>query len=317
MNLFIDTNVLLNFFHFSKDSLEELEKVFVLQTYGKISLWLTDQVKLEFSRNRETKIADALKKFLDEKPNSGIPHVARGYPESDQLMEALKQVNSSRDQLMVKVRNDISEKSLYADTLIKEIFTKSTRIKFTEDQFNSAKRRTDLRSPPGKNNSLGDAINWEALLTAIPEGQDIFIVSEDGDFSSPLDSERLSDFLTEEWATKKKSKAVLYKRLSQFLSLMFPDAKVAAELEKDILIAELATSCSFATTHQTVAALNKFASFSPKQASEIADAYIINSQVGWIASDEDVNAFGKKVQEAHSATLDPEQQKAFLGLLAK
>lgn len=317
MNLFIDTNVLLNFFHFSKDSLEELEKVFVLQNYGKISLWLTDQVELEFSRNRETKIADALKKFLDEKPNSGIPHVARGYPESDQLIEALKQVNSSRDQLMVKVRNDISEKSLYADKLIKEIFAKSTRIKFTEGQFCAAKRRSDLRSPPGKNNSLGDAINWEALLEAIPEGQDIFIVSEDGDFASPLDAERLSDFLTEEWAGKKKSKAVLYKRLSQFLSLMFPDAKVAAELEKDILIAELANSGSFATTHQAVADLSKFASFSPKQASEIADAYIVNSQVGWIATDEDVHAFGKKIQEAHSATLDPAQQKAFLGVLSK
>lgn len=317
MNLFIDTNVLLNFFHFSKDSLEELKKIFVLQNYGKISLWLPDQVELEFSRNRETKIADALKKFLDEKPNSGIPHVARGYPESDLLIEALKQVNSSRDQLMVKVQNDISEKSLYADKLIKEIVAKATRIEFTEGQFCAAKRRSDLRSPPGKNNSLGDAINWEALLEAIPEGQDIFIVSEDGDFASPLDAERLSDFLTEEWAVKKGSKAVLYKRLSQFLSLMFPDAKVAAELEKDIVIAELANSGSFATTHQAVAALSKFASFSPKQASEIADVYIVNSQVGWIATDEDVHAFGKKILETHSATLDPAQQKAFLGVLTK
>lgn len=87
------------FLPFFQRQFGELEKVFVLQNYGKISLWLTDQVELEFS-NRETKIADALKKFLDEKPNSRIPHVARGYPESDQLMNALKQVNSSRDQLM-------------------------------------------------------------------------------------------------------------------------------------------------------------------------------------------------------------------------
>lgn len=317
MNLFIDTNVLLNFFHFSKDSLDELEKVFVLQNYGKISLWLTDQVELEFSKNRETKIADALKKFFDEKPNSGIPHVARGYPESDQFIEALKQVNSSRDQLMVKVRNDILEKSLSADRLIKDIFEKSTRINFTEEQFTAAKRRSDLRIPPGKNNSLGDAINWEALLEAIPEGQDIFLVSEDGDFTSPLDAERLSDFLTEEWASKKKSKAVLYKRLSQFLSLVFPDAKVAAELEKDILIEELANSSNFAKTHQTVAGLSKFVSFTPKQASEIANAYISNSQVGWIATDEDIHAFGINIQVTHSATLDPDQQKAFLGVLAK
>jgi hypothetical protein len=317
MNLFIDTNVLLNFFHFSKDSLDELEKVFVLQSYGKISLWLTDQVELEFFRNRENKIADALKKFLDEKPNSGIPHVARGYPESDILMDALKQVNSSREQLLAKVRSDISGKTLYADQLIKKTFSKSNRIAFTEGQFAAAKRRADLRSPPGKNNSLGDAINWEVLLEAIPQGQDIHIVTEDGDFSSPLDSERLSDFLAEEWVARKKSKAVLYKRLSSFLSLTFPDAKVAGEMEKDILISELTASGSFAATHQAIANLSKFASFSPKQASEIADAYITNSQVGWIATDEDVLAFGKKIHDMHSATLDPAQQKAFLGLLAK
>lgn len=316
MNLFIDTNVLLNFFHFSKDRLEELEKVLVLQNYGKINIWLTDQVELEFSKNREAKIADALKKFIDEKPNSGIPNVAQGYAESDQFIVAMKQVNSSREQLMEKVRKDISDKSLFADKLVKEIFIKSTRIQLTEGQFNLAKRRVDLRSPPGKNSSLGDAINWESLLEAIPNNQDVFIVSEDGDYASPLDAERLSDFLTEEWSTKKNSKAVLYKRLSQFLSIKFPDAKVAAELEKDILISELANSTSFATTHQVISELNCFQSFSPKQASEIADAYITNQQVGWIAGDADVYGFGKKIQDDHSATLDPAQQKAFLGVLA-
>ena len=317
MNLFIDTNVLLNFFHFSKDSLDELEKVLVLQSYGKISLWLPDQVELEFFRNRETKIADALKKFLDEKPNSGIPHVVRGYAECDQLMEALKQVNSSREQLMDKVRKDISKKSLYADKLIKEIFTKSTRIKFTEDQFTSAKRRVDLRNPPGKNNSHGDAINWEALLEAVPDNQDINLVSEDVDFSSPLDTERLSDFLSEEWASRKKSTAVLYKRLSQFLSIKFPEAKVAVEFEKDILIYELADSGSFAKTHQVIAELSSFDSFSPKQASEIADAYITNAQVYWIAADTDVQAFGMRIKEAHSATLDPAQLHEFISVLSK
>lgn len=104
--------------------------------------------------------------------------------------------------------------------------------------------------------------------------------------------------MTDEWTGKKKSKAVLYKRLSQFLSVMFPDAKVAAELEKDILITALVNSSCFATTHQAVADLSKFASFSPKQASEIADAYIVNSQVGWIATDEDVHAFGQKDSES-------------------
>ncbi|MDO8329019.1 MAG: PIN domain-containing protein [Fluviicoccus sp.] len=316
MNLFIDTNILLNFYHFSKDSLEELEKVFVLQNYGKISLWLTDQVDLELSRNREAKIADALKRFLDEKPSSGIPHIARGYPECEQLMNALKAVNTSRDRLLDKVKNDINSKTLYADTLINEIFKKSTRIPLTDSQFTSSKRRSDLRSPPGKNGSLGDAINWEALLEAIPDGQGIFIISEDGDFSSPLDNERLSDFLSEEWARRKKSIAILHKRVSQFLSINFPDARVAAELEKDILIVELANSGNFAKTHQVIEALTKFTSFNSKQASDIADAFIMNPQVAWIVTDEDVKSFGNRILTDHNSTLDHNQAKAFISLLS-
>jgi predicted nucleic acid-binding protein len=315
MNLFIDTNVLLGFFHFSKDSLEELEKILILQNNGKICLWLTDQVEMEFDRNRETKIADALKKFLDEKPNSGIPHVARGYPESDELMEALKQLTLSREQLIKKVKSDIAGKSLLADKLIAEIFNKSTRIQLSDEQFSLAKKRLDLRNPPGKNNSLGDAINWEGLLASTPDGEDLFLVSEDGDYASPLESEQLSTFLADEWTAKKKSTAKLYKRISQFLSEKFPGAEVAAEYEKDLLIADLVGSRSFASTHYAIAALAPFPGFSAKQASAIADAYIANDQVSWIAKDEDVNEFGKKIAAAHGGTLDPEQLKAFLGVL--
>ena len=314
MNLFIDTNIFLNFFHYSKDTLDELEKVFVLHSYGKIKIWITDQVELEFYRNRETKLADALKKFSDEKPNPGIPLIVKDYPEYNQLISALKQVEKSRDQLVQKIREDITAKSLTSDKLINGIFKKSERIAFSEDKFLLAKRRSELRNPPGKNGSLGDAINWEALLANIPNEEDIFLISEDGDFSSPLEPERLSDFLTEEWFTKKKSKAILFKRLSQFLSTMFPEAKVAAELEKDILISELTNSKSFVKTHKAIEKLSHFDGFSPKQASEIVDAYIVNPQVNWIVSDSDVQGFGKKIQESCGSTLDPEQHKAFLSV---
>lgn len=67
MNLFIDTNIYLTFFHFSSDDLEELKKLIVVIKEGQINLILPDQVIDEFKRNREVKIADALKDLKSKK----------------------------------------------------------------------------------------------------------------------------------------------------------------------------------------------------------------------------------------------------------
>lgn len=81
MNVFIDTNIYLTFFHLSHDDLEELNKVFVLQKSNNITLWMTDQVVEEFRRNREAKLADALKRFSEERLNNQIPQMVKEYPE--------------------------------------------------------------------------------------------------------------------------------------------------------------------------------------------------------------------------------------------
>ncbi|WP_108397815.1 PIN domain-containing protein [Devosia submarina] len=69
LNLFIDTNVFLNFFHFSGEDLEELKKLTVLIDEGEIALWLPKQVCDEFHRNRDGKIKDAMagtpQKFME------------------------------------------------------------------------------------------------------------------------------------------------------------------------------------------------------------------------------------------------------------
>jgi predicted nucleic acid-binding protein len=67
MHVFIDTNILLNFFHFTKDEVDGLNDVFASHEYGSATVHLTEQVCDEFRRNRENKIKDALKKFKDVK----------------------------------------------------------------------------------------------------------------------------------------------------------------------------------------------------------------------------------------------------------
>ena len=64
MNIFIDTNIFLSFVdHLSNDDLEELNKLSLLLQQGKTKLYLPEQVVQEFRRNRDNKIADALKQL--------------------------------------------------------------------------------------------------------------------------------------------------------------------------------------------------------------------------------------------------------------
>ena len=63
INLFIDTNIWLAMFHLSKDDLEALNQL--KELIGKeIKIYIPRQVKYEYLRNRDSKIKDALDKFM-------------------------------------------------------------------------------------------------------------------------------------------------------------------------------------------------------------------------------------------------------------
>ena len=81
---------------------------------------------------------------------------------------------------------------------------------------------------------------WESLLAAAPDGEDLYFVSSDSDYSSDLDDERFDPFLAEEWEATKKSRVIYFKRLSLFFRAQFPEIKLAAEAEKDLAIRDLA-----------------------------------------------------------------------------
>lgn len=317
MNVFVDTNVFLTFFHLTNESLVEMQKTFVLQKHGKLVIWLPEQVLDEFKRNRDGKIAGALKIFEEERLNNQIPQFVRGYPEFTKLNTALKDFKSAKDTLLDKVNADINSGSLAADKLVQAIFAKAKKIPRTPKIVGLAKTRSVLGNPPGKADSIGDAINWESLLEAIPSQEDIHFVTDDGDYYNPMNEQQLNRFLLEEYALKKQASVFTYRRLSQFLTAQFPGgASHATELEKDILIGELVSSGTFARTHYLIKELAKHTGFTIKQAGDIADAYIANPQVFWIISDADVQSFGRRIEKDYGGKLDPGQLKAFLDTLA-
>jgi predicted nucleic acid-binding protein len=299
MLIFIDTNVFLSFYHFSNEDLEELNKLLVLLDRKEVQLYLPQQVRTEFRRNREAKIADAMRKLREQKLSLHFPQICKDYPEYPKLRDLQSQYEKLHASLLNCLNEDIRHRKLKADAIIEQLFAKANVIQRTDSIVGKARFRMEIGNPPGKKDSLGDALNWVTLLEAITEGSELHFVSGDKDYCSVLDDEAFNDYLLQEWCRTKKSDLIFYKRISAFFQAKFPEIKVATELEKDLLIKDLGESSSFATTHAVVAKLSKFNDFTPAQRSAIVHAATTNSQVGYIATDDDVSSFLSSVVEGH------------------
>lgn len=295
MNVFIDTNVFLSFYHLTSDDLEELRKLKVLMDNGDLILHVPNQTLDEYRRNRENKIADALKSLKDQKLNLKFPAFCKDYEEYASLRELQKEFEKQHSSLVKQISEDIESYSLKADQVIEELFENAKIIKTDGALLARARTRMDIGNPPGKQGSLGDAINWEALLSEVPDGEDLYLIADDRDYFSVIDENRPKEFLIREWKQRKNSDIHFYRRISPFFKEHYPDIKLASELEKEMAIQQLMASKSFASTHSAIAKLTKYEGFSESQVNEIVDAALTNNQVNWIIGDSDVLEFISKI----------------------
>lgn len=305
--LFIDTNVYLAFYHFTSDDLEELKKLAVLIEHAEIRLLLPDQVVDEFDRNRAGKLADAIKGLREHRLSLQYPQICKDYAQYDQLRSLEREYNKVHSELMASITSDIRDNNLKADELNTRLFALGTQIDTrNDDLMKRAKHRVDLGNPPGKNNSYGDAINWEALLDAAPKAEPIHFVTDDRDYTSPLDAENFNEFLVKEWRTRKDGEILPYRRLSEFFKAKFPDINLAGEIEKDLLIQRLAATPNFATTHSMIAKLRQQSGFTQEQAKALLSAALNNDQIRLIINDNDVESFFRDLIEQYQT--DPDEQ---------
>jgi predicted nucleic acid-binding protein len=293
--LFIDTNILLLFYHLSSDDLEELRKLLALIDSNQIVLVLTEQVRDEFFRNRGGKIADAMKELQKPRYAPAFPAFAKDYPEYAELRKLFSSAEKKHSELVEKMSEDAAFSKLKADALVSDLFKKAKLIKFTEALYVKVLARVRRGNPPGKEDSIGDALNWGALLTEVLDGTDIYFVSEDKDYRSQLRPSTFHEFLRSEWEDRKGSQLFFYTRISDFFKSNFPTIKIASDVEKDLAIEELGNSGSFAATHIAVKRLSKLDAFTPLQVEELVKIAISNNQVGWIITDLDVHEFYKSL----------------------
>lgn len=306
VNIFIDTNVLLNLYHFSGDDLEQIEKLVLMLRSGKATFYLTEQVRDEFNRNRDNKIADALKEFRREKLDLKFPQITKHYEEYKKLMDAIKSFEANKQALIEKLKKDIFSNSLRADETVKVLFDNAIYIKTSEEIFTKARLRFDMGKPPGKNKSYGDALNWESLIAEFPNNVDIYFVTEDSDYLSELDNNIFNPYLASEWYFKKQSNLILFKNLTDFFRKNFPDIKLAVEHEKYRLIEDLSKSKSFSKTHSILTQIAKFNEFSQDQVNDIVLASISNKQIYWIRADINVRETLWNIVRNHKKIIDPE-----------
>jgi predicted nucleic acid-binding protein len=312
MHVFIDTNILLNFFHYSNDELDALNDVFASHDHGSATVHLTEQVRDEFKRNREAKIKDALKKFTETRFAPQFPSFMKGYEEYGDIRKLSGELKELQKSILEKIAEDVSNHNLVADRLIGEIFETSEIVPVTKKLYEKASMRIALGNPPGKNRSLGDSINWIILMESVPNDEDIHIISEDGDFYSALNEQYAHPFLEEEWKRIKKGSLYCYRTLSAFIEEHFDGVAFSFDKNKEALIDELWKAGSFAATHALIGKLENYSYYSAKEVSRILDAAMENDQFGWIVSDYDVSDFLNRVAVPYLSSISSEDHKQML-----
>ncbi|EGP5118038.1 PIN domain-containing protein [Enterococcus faecium] len=295
MNVYIDSNIWLGLYHFWQDDLKEFEK---LKNSTEINLFLPQQTRDEVDRNRLAKINDARKKFEDGTivNTNSLPNLYKEFTEkTDKFNELSKEFNRFFNDWKKDVSAAVQNRELRADVIINELFDKSINYE-TEKFYEKAVYRMNIGNPPGKNKSYGDAINWESLLDIIPEGENLYLITDDIDYYDDKKTETVNSFLSEEWKAKKSSDLYMFNSLSSFFGKHLTHIQLIEEERKDLLVSSLRNSLSFNETHSLVNDLKIYQnSFSDHQVEKLVEAAVLNSQISWILEDEDVNAFYREL----------------------
>jgi len=229
LNVFIDTNVFLNFYSFTSEHLNKLKSLVDLIKSKNIQLLLTEQVVDEFNRNRETKLSEALRYIEDLVPNVGGSLSTHDIDEIKDIKRHVEELNKISKKLHKKMKEQIKNQSLPADKLIYEIFEITDVIPVSIDILNKAKIRFDRGNPPGKRGSYGDVINWELLFATLPDKSDLYFIGGDKDYKSVIEPSEFSPFLKKEWKKKKNGVIYYHELVSSFIKDKFPNIKITNE----------------------------------------------------------------------------------------
>ncbi len=246
IHLFIDTNIYLKFYGFNKEGIEAVKTIIDQITKSKIALYLPQQVKNEFKRNREGILKDIYKKIEAlsvKRKEEHIPQILMNDDEfrneANRIIGLQGAINKKREQIRViaeKARGRFLQKvkknSFSVDKRISELFSIAEVIHYTKKIVDKAITRLRLGNPPGKKGSCGDSVIWESLLEKVPKEANLYFVGLDSHFRSKINKNEFAPFLLEEWTRKKKSKIIPYETLGGFTQENIPEVKSSEKIKE-------------------------------------------------------------------------------------
>jgi PIN domain len=243
--LFIDTNILLDFYRNRGDAgialLGRLDSLHdrIIGTY---------QVEMEFKKNRQNVIVSCLTDLKEAGGGVSAP----GFLSSAKSLEIIHRQRKDNAKRLKELKDRIT-KVLANPTINDPVFKVTQRLFAIDSAFylqrtdkrkyqlrRAAWKRFSLGYPPRKKNdtSTGDGINWEWIVECVKRSnRDVVVVSRDADYGVTVDGQSyVNDWLQQELRerTKKSRSIALYDRLSEALRRMdveVTDEEVKAENE--------------------------------------------------------------------------------------
>lgn len=227
INLFIDTNIWLSFYN-PDPEIQILEKLFEKIKSGEINLLIPAHQIDEILRNKEGIISKEVKKMTKfiGKINSieSFPELLK--EDFDSFIENVEEKTQNHKDVAYKEELEI-------DQLLNKIIPESKTLNENSKIITLANERTLIRgNPPRKDNafkSCADSIIWETILYHSKNKEDIIVISNDGDYSSEIDSSKIKLFIKKEWKNKKNSKIKLYKSIGSFFHEELKDTEIKEE----------------------------------------------------------------------------------------
>ena len=297
MKLFIDTNIFLDFYTFTSEDLTKLKQLAFLIKNKEIDLLLPQQVIDETYRYRSKVINDSFKGFKQEKFKLNFPSYCKEHKQYGSMRKCLIQLEEFHHEMIETLQYDIDNQKLPADLFIRKLFHYATKINNTQEIIERARQRVELENPPGKKGSIADAVIWESLLAEVPIWNNFSFISSDSDFCSPLNRDKLNEFLQREWNSRHPLGLYFYRNLSEFFkNNPFLEIDLKTENEKDYLIQSLSESSNITVAHFLIERLSGY-DFTQLQAENLVNILFLNSYVNSIFTYPDIARFYRNIYD--------------------
>ncbi len=242
MKIFIDANEYQRFIRTTKPDLGDLKILKkILKKPGKegtkpYTLVTTEQVIDEYYREEDVQIKSNRKKISEKKVAFALfekPTDKQSVHEKA-LVERAKKIESSFDALVKKEMASFDKKSGEVKRLMEDLFKLAGNPIACDDDILRAVeiRLSQGKYPPKTNGSIGDAINWEILLSQ-PDDVEYVFITKDTDFVTEDGSLRKS--LQIEWDKDHSEKIKIYPYIGDFLEAIGEKKKLTVSKRPQIL----------------------------------------------------------------------------------